>query len=668
MTAGVSKSSRHWLRLRLLLLGVGFTLGFLLLVGRAVDLQILQREHLLARAQREFMRQVELTPRRGIIFDRNQEELAVSLDTESVYARPLGITTPKQTGQLLSQALAMPEDQVVKRLKEERGFVWVARHIDPERAEAVRNLELAGIGLLNEPRRFYPYSSLACHVLGFAGMDAKGLEGVEAQYDSVLRGQTSKVTSLRDALGRTIYLTPAAFTTLPEGNQVILTLDKRLQYQVEKILSATVTKHHAAGGQAVVMVPQTGEVLALASLPAFNPNVFGRFPKESFRNRVLTDAFEPGSTFKIFVAAAALSTKKANPQSQYFCEHGEWTVGGRQIHDTHEYGMLSLTEIIKFSSNIGAAKVGIGVGAEELYNTIKGFGFGRPCEVDLPGESRGILQPYRSWRPVDLANICFGQGVAVTGLQLAQAVGAVANGGMLMRPYLVKAVVDQSGHLVRENQPQVVGRALGEREARLLTSMLEEVTQPGGTGTNARVDPFPVAGKTGTAQKMDPGGTYSQSDYMAIFAGFLPADNPKAVIMVVIDTPKGQHYGGLVAGPAWAQIARAAMDTLGVQPPNQAAQLVRAATPAPVAAPAAKAPATRAPRRPVDPAPSLAQGKMPDLRGFTLREVLRLAREQSLLIQVNGWGRVVSQSPQPGITLEPRQELKVELQPAEGGA
>jgi cell division protein FtsI (penicillin-binding protein 3) len=662
MIARVSKNGKHWLRLRLVILALGFGMGFLLLVGRAVDLQIIQREHLLARAQREFMRQVELAPRRGIIFDRNQEELAVSLDTESVYARPLGITTPKQTGQLLSQALGMPEDQVVKSLKQERGFAWVARRINPDRAEAVRALELAGIGLINEPRRFYPYSNLACHVLGFAGMDAKGLEGVEAQYDSVLRGQGSKVTSLRDALGRTIYLTPAAFTTLPEGNHVILTLDKRLQYQVEKLLAATVAKYHAAGGQAVVMVPQTGEILAIASLPVFNPNVFGRFPKESFRNRVITDTFEPGSTFKMFVAAAALNTKKAAPNSQYFCENGEWTVGGRQIHDTHEYGMLSLSEIIKFSSNIGAAKVGMGVGAEELYNTIKAFGFGRPSEVDLPGESRGILRPYRSWRPVDLANICFGQGIAVTGLQLVQAVAAVANGGVLMRPYVVKAVVDQSGHLVRENQPQVVGRVMGEREARTLTAMLQEVTEPGGTGTQARVDPFPVAGKTGTAQKLDPSGGYSQSDYMAIFTGFLPADNPKAAVLVVVDTPKGQHYGGVVSGPAWSAIARATMDTLGTQPSSQAAQLVRAPMPP------AKTQGLKPRPRPVDPGPALAQGKMPDLRGLTLRDVLRLAREQRLLISVNGWGRVVSQSPEPGISLDLEQELRVDLQPAEGGA
>lgn len=667
MIPRVDNNGKHYMRLRLGLLAVGFAVAFVALVGRAVDLQVFQREHLLARAQREFMKQVELAPRRGIIFDRNQEELAVSLDTESVYARPLTITTPRQTGHLLAQALGLPEDQVVKRLKEERGFVWVARRISPDKAEAVRSLELTGIGLINEPRRFYPYTSLACHVLGFAGMDAKGLEGVEAEYDSVLRGQVSKVTSLRDALGRTIYLTPAAFTSLPEGNHVILSLDKRLQYQVEKILAATVAKHHAAGGQAVVIVPQTGEILAMASVPYFNPNVFGRFPKESFRNRVITDTFEPGSTFKMFVAAAALNTKKATPLSQFYCENGEWGIGGRVIHDTHEYGQLSLTEIIKFSSNIGAAKVGQLVGAEELYNVIKGFGFGRPTEVDLPGESRGILRPYRSWRPVDLANICFGQGVAVTGLQLVQGVAAVANGGVVMRPYLVKAVVDQSGHLVKENQPQVVGRVMGEREARQLTTMLEQVTQPGGTGTAARVDPYTVAGKTGTAQKMDPnGGGYSHSDYMSIFTGFLPAEDPKLAILVVIDTPKGQHYGGLVAGPAWAAIARLALDAQGVQPPhNPDTLLVRQGAGQP-AVPAPKAVA--APRKPQDAGPALAQGKVPDLRGFSLRQVLRLAKEQRLPIIVNGWGRVVSQQPQPGLTLEPEQQLKVELAPAEGGA
>ncbi len=644
-------------RLRVRMVGLAFAAVFLILLGRSADLQVLQHERLRALADREILRYVETVPRRGVIYDRNQEELAVSLDTESVWARPLSITTPGETGRELAQALGLPADEVIKRLKQEKSFVWIARRVNPERAQAVRALELHGVGLTTEPRRFYPYTSLACHVLGFAGLDARGLEGVEAQYDHLLRGQPQKVASLHDALGRTIQITPAALSGPPEGHQLILTLDKGLQYQVEKILAATVQRYNAKGGQAVVMAPATGDILALASVPVFNPNVFGRYPKESYRDRVITDTFEPGSTFKMFVAAAGLASGKITPDSRFFCENGEWMVGGRVIHDTHHYGQLSVTEIIKFSSNIGAAKIGQTVGAEALHQTFQSFGFGKETTVDLPGESRGILRPARSWRPVDLANICFGQGIAVTGLQLTQAVAAVANGGVLMRPHLVRAVVDAGGRLVQETQPQEIGRAMSPAAAKALTEMLAQVTQPGGTGTQARVDPYLVAGKTGTAQKLNPGGGYSDSDYMSSFVGFVPAGDPKVAILVTIDSPRGQHYGGVVAGPAWARIARAALDSLGVHPSGQGLRRMEAQAAAP----------GRAARLAADPVPALAAGRVPDLRGFTLRQVIALMRDKNLAVRVKGWGRVVEQNPAPGQQLD-EQAMQVVLRPAEGGA
>ncbi|MCA1905508.1 MAG: hypothetical protein LDL11_02820, partial [Desulfarculus sp.] len=472
------RDPHRWLRLRLMIVAWGFALAAVVLGGRAVHLQWWQGEELAARAQREFIKKVEVIPRRGIIYDRQQQELAVSLDTDSVYARPLSIKTPEQTGRLLAKALDLPPEQVVARLKSERPFVWIERRISPDQAEAVRALELRGVGLMTEPRRFYPYTTLACHLLGFAGMDAKGLEGVEARYDAKLKGPAVLSTSLRDALGRTIHLTPAAFTNLPEGHHLILTLDRRLQYQTEKALAAAVFKHRAKGGMAIVLAPQTGEILACASHPVFNPNVFGDYPKETYRNRLITDAFEPGSTFKMFVAAAALNSGKIPLDRTFYCEQGEWGIGGRVIHDTHSYGHLTLPEIVKVSSNIGAAKVGQAVGAKVLHDTFRAFGFGAPTQVDLPGEADGILRPASAWRPVDMANICFGQGVAVTGLQLVSAVAAIANGGVLMKPHAVKAVVDQSGHLVEETTPQVVRRVMGANEARILTQILETVTQP----------------------------------------------------------------------------------------------------------------------------------------------------------------------------------------------
>ena len=661
MNPRMDKERRHFIRLRLILVGAAFCGVFLVLLGRAVDLQVFQQKHLEHLAQREFMKQAEVAPRRGIIFDRNQQELAMSLDTDSVFARPLAINTPLVTGRSLAKALELPAGQVIQALKSEKRFVWVARRVNPDKAHAVRELDLEGVGLVKETRRFYPYTTLASHVLGFAGLDARGLEGLEQGYDRALRGQAHKVTSLRDALGQTIHLTPAAFTSLPEGNHLILTLDKGVQYQVEKILAATVARYKAAAGQAVVLIPQTGEVLAMASFPVFNPNVFARFPRQTFRNRVITDAYDPGSIFKTFVAAAALLSHRVDMERRFDCENGLWTVGGRTIHDTHPYGLLNLSDIIKFSSNIGAAKVGQLVGAETLHQTFRAFGFGRETGVDLPGESPGILRPPGAWRPVDLANICFGQGVSVTSLQLAQAMAAIANGGVLMKPFVVRAEVDKEARLLRETQPQAVRRVMGAREAKLLTAMLTRVTEPGGTGTKAAVKPFAVAGKTGTAQKLSPQGGYSRRDYMAGFAGFVPAEDPKVVVLMMIDTPRGQHYGGVVAGPAFAEIARLSLSALGHFPPTPESRLLEAKHETrPMAV------LTRAGADGHIPAPSLEPGLAPDCQGMSLRQVLGLGARGRFAVRASGWGRVVWQQPAPGQPLG--ESLAVRLEPAGGDA
>lgn len=662
MKARKEAQARQRLRLRLWLVGGIFACAFVVLLGRAVHVQIIQQKELSARAERQFLKHVEVTPRRGIIFDRNQEELAVSLDTHSVYASPLKITKPRMAGRKLAKALGLPAKGVIKRLKGERGFVWIARRVSPDKAKAVRELELTGVGLVMEPRRFYPYTTLACHVLGFAGLDAQGLEGLEKKHDRVLKGQGHTLTSLRDALGRTIHLTPAAFTQLPEGNHLMLTLDKGVQYRVEKILAETVAKFKAKGGQAIVMLPQTGEILAMASVPVFNPNVFGSYPQPTFRNRTITDTFEPGSTFKTFVAAAALMSRKVSLDQLFDCEQGSWSIGDRVIHDTHKYGKLNLADIVKLSSNIGVAKVGQTVGSKDFYKAIRAFGFGQPTEVDLPGESRGILRPASAWRPVELANICFGQGVAVTSLQLAQAFAAIANGGVLMRPYVVRAEVDSSGRLIAETQPRVVRRVMGAREARILTGMLQRVTEEGGTGTKARVGAIPVAGKTGTAQKVKPGGGYSRTDYMSSFIGFLPADDPQVMVMVVIDTPQPSHYGGTVAGPAFSQIARAALDAMGMQPQGglQAAQ----APPQTEAVMLKKSKGLDGEYAGMDPQRLLALGLVPDLRGYTLRQVLQISGKVRLSLA--GWGRVVAQDPEPGKPVG--KGLSLQLAPRAGGA
>ena len=659
MTPRRAKDPRRWVRLRLWIVGGVFVLAGMVLAGRAVGLQVWQRDFLVGKAQKEILRQEEIAPQRGIIYDRNQVELALSLSTDSVYARPLEVKNPVVQGRRLAKALEMPAGPVIQRLQGKRHFVWVRRRVDPNHAEAVKALDIKAVGLVSEPRRFYPYTNLACHVLGFAGLDAKGLEGLERQYDRTLTGQGRRVTKARDALGRSFWLAGQPLDAGPQGRDLILTIDKSLQYQVEKILAATVKRWKAAGGQAVVLAPATGEVLAMASLPAFNPNVYGKYPRNAYRNRVVTDAYEPGSTFKVFVAAAALASGKVTMDQRFDCEEGSWVVGGRLIHDTHPHGKLSLSEIVKFSSNIGAAKVAQEVGPARFHATLESFGFGRPTGVDLPGESHGILRGYQSWKPVEMANIAFGQGVAVTALQLAAAVGAIANNGVLMRPHVVKALVDGQGRLLGETQPQVAGRALGATEARLLAQIMRGVTEPGGTGEGVKVPPFPVAGKTGTAQKLSPKGGYSHSDFMSSFVGFVPADDPQAVILVVIDSPRGRHYGGTVAGPAWAAVARATLKTLGVHRPAPGPELLQARR---------EAPAPTAPTAPrLATAKALAQGRAPDLSGLTLRQVLALATRNGLKVEARGWGRVASQSPAPGSPLKGG-ALKVRLSPPHGGA
>ncbi|MCF8123607.1 MAG: PASTA domain-containing protein [Desulfarculaceae bacterium] len=648
------KDFRRWVRVRLWVLGGVFVAIFALVAGRAVDLQVFQRQFLAQKAQREIVREVEIAPQRGIIYDRNQVELALSLETDSVYARPVAVKNSRREGLRLAKALGTEAKPVIHRLKGKRHFVWLKRRVDPEQAQAVKALELNSVGLVKEPRRFYPYTNLACHLLGFSGIDAKGLEGLEREYDKVLRGKGHTVTRARDALGRTFLLTGGSSGRMTQGRDLILTIDNSLQYQVEKILAGAVKRWKAAGGQAVILSPVTGEILAMASLPAFNPNVYQDYPRDNYRNRCVTDPYEPGSTFKLFMAAAALDSGRITMDQRFDCEEGSWRVGGRTIHDTHPHGKLNLGEIVKFSSNIGAAKVAIDLGPKRLYATLKSFGFGQSTGVDLPGESRGILRPVLGLKPLELANIAFGQGVAITPLQLAAAVGAIANGGVLMRPYVVKAVVGGSGILVSETRPQTVRRVLSAAEARLLGEMMQMVTEPGGTGASIQVPPFKVAGKTGTAQKVKPEGGYSQSEYMSSFVGYLPADDPQAVILVVIDTPKGRHYGGTVAGPAWVAMAKASLKALGVHRAPGNPPLIKAQAPAaPLARPASAQ----------DPAKAVAKGLVPDLTGLTLRQVLALAGHSRLAVTATGWGRVSSQTPAPGTPLKQGQGFQIRLTP-----
>jgi cell division protein FtsI (penicillin-binding protein 3) len=528
--------------------------------------------------------------------------------------------------------------------------------VPPHEAEAVERLRLKGVYTVQEGRRFYPHASLAAHMLGFVGVDSQGLEGIERRLDPVIRGQPRDVEADRDGRRQVIF-TAGVPVPPAQGSRVELTIDAGIQDVTERELAAGVAAARAAGGAAVVLDPSTGEVLALANVPAFDPNQPGRLGdqrwRDRVRNRAITDPYEPGSTFKAILAAAAIEERLVKPTDMFFCENGRYQIGRWRIHDSHRHGWLSFAEVIQYSSNIGATKVAERLGAERYYRYLRAFGFGARSGVELPGESPGIVRPVETWARVDLATLSFGQGVSVTPLQMAAAFAAIANGGLLVRPFLVRRVLTPDGDVVLANEPAVVRRVVSARTAGTVTALLRRVVEEkGGTGEKARLDDFPVAGKTGTAQKVNlHTGTYS-SKRIGSFVGFVPADRPRVVILVLIDEPGASSYGGVVAAPVFRAIAGTVLKRLGVESPALPLQL--ASVPA---APAAKK--TRAPARSTAPA----EPSTPSFLGLSRREALARAYAAGWDVQVSGIGYVSEQSPPPGAPLAPVRRLARRLMP-----
>jgi cell division protein FtsI (penicillin-binding protein 3) len=443
--------------------------------------------------------------------------------------------------------------------------VWIQRQVTPKQSAAVSALQLRGIDFLSERKRFYPSRTLAAQVLGFTGIDGNGLEGVEYRFNEQLSGSSEKKTVLKDVTGFGFAaVEPSAGHT--DGNDLVLTIDRTIQFLAEQAIEAAVEKTHAKSAIAVVMDPDSGAVLAMAHYPFFNPNVFSEFEQWTWRNRAIMDSFDPGSTMKIFTAAAAIEKGGVTPNSIFFCENGSFRISGHTINDTHENGWLSLQQIVKYSSNIGAAKVAERIGPEVLYATFRDFGFGEKTGIDCPGESAGRLTDYRHWRGLDTACISFGQGVSVSAIQLTTAVNAIANGGILMRPYVVQRVVDAAGSDVKRFEPEALRRVVSVDTARTVTRIMETVTTEGGTGESVALEGYSVAGKTGTAQKIGDSGEYANDLYVSSFAGFVPADDPRATIVVIVDQPKTDHYGAVVAGPAFKKIAEGLLQYMNVPP------------------------------------------------------------------------------------------------------
>ncbi len=450
--------SPRWLRFRITLLVCLFSIAFLVVIGRAYQLQIRDSQKLAKLAERQYQRVVPLIPHRGIIYDRKKQELAISVEVDSAYAHPGKIENVREAARTVAPILGKRPEVLERKLREEKPFIWLERGITKAQREGIESHQLAGVHFLAETKRFYPQGALGAHVVGFAGVDSQGLEGVELSYDEFIRGEPGYLLISRDARGRAIVAESSGTRNSEQGCEIILTIDKNIQYIVEKELKKAVQSSSAKRGMAIVMNPKTGEVLAMAHEPAFDLNQFSKAPAILWKNSNITDIFEPGSTFKVFLLAAALEERVVTPRDVFFCEQGSFTVADRVIHDTQKHGWLSLTEVIKVSSNIGSSKIGKKLGRTRYHHYLKNFGFGIKTEIDLPGEVSGYLPPPSQWSEVGLANLSFGQGISLTAIQLTTAFASMANGGILMRPYVVKAVLDRNGNVLKENHPKPLRR------------------------------------------------------------------------------------------------------------------------------------------------------------------------------------------------------------------
>jgi cell division protein FtsI (penicillin-binding protein 3) len=597
-------------------------------------------------AEDQHLRKLRVSPRRGAIYDRHGAELAVSADVDSVYANPKRLKAmeqdPKSVARQLGKILDVDVARLEQRLGSDRYFVWIDRRVTPHEATRVRELDIPGIELTTESRRYYPNRHLAAHLVGFADIDGRGIEGIELAYEEQLRGSDRRVDAIRDRRGQVVFADDMEDDRSMQGHNVVLTIDKAIQHVAERELALGVRTFEARGGSVVVMDPSSGEILALANYPPFNPNEPSKHPTAHRRNRALVDRFEPGSTVKQFTMAAALAAGTVKPNQSIDCENGVAKIGGRRLHDAHPYEWLTPTQILAHSSNIGIAKIALDLGKKELYRAFRRFGFGEPTGIGIPGETGGILRHYRRWYEIDTATVSFGQGMSVTNVQLATAMSAIANGGRLMQPLLVHRMTDGHGGTIQENKPRVRRQVVPRRIAKLVGQMLTAVTEPGGTAVEAGVDGYLVAGKTGTAQKADyVRGGYAKDKWLASFIGFLPAEKPEVVISVVIDEPVIAHYGGTVAGPVFRRIAEVTLRHLGIAPEGRQAILK-------------KKKAQREAVAVADPVEvqkeELEKGEsaVPDVRSLPLRQAVIALHAESLVAEVSGSGVVVSQEPAPG--------------------
>lgn len=555
------------------------TAGFFMVMVRLIVIQGFQNHEWLKRAEQAHEKNISIEAERGTIYDRAGNILAINVEVPSVYAIPTAIRNPAAASRALAPILKLDAKVLQRKLSEEKSFVWLQRRIGPEKAQEIEKRQIEGIGFVMESQRFYPKRTLFGHLLGFAGLDNRGLEGIELKYDSSLRGEKGWLVVERDAHGKSVFPKGFDYLAPSRGKDLHLTVDEVIQYVSERELDRVIEKTGAKGGTVIVMDPWSGEILSMAVRPRFNPNRVGEYHPSEWRNRAITDSYEPGSTLKIITAAAALEEKVVTPDELIDCEEGAYFIGGTVLHDHEPVGVVSFREVVAKSSNIGTAKVAQRLGDERLVSYLRAFGFGERLGIDLVGEAAGLVRDPKQWSKRSLVSMAMGQEIGVTPLQMATAASVIANGGYLMTPHLIKEVKEAAKKTevrrpVRYERPvtahlsaQTQRRVISEGTAREMVRILGEVVSKTGTAEQAAIPGYSVAGKTGTAQKIDPAtGRYSPDRFVSSFVGFAPAEDPAVTILVIVDEPEGKGWGGTVAAPVFAAIGREVLHYLKVAP------------------------------------------------------------------------------------------------------
>jgi cell division protein FtsI (penicillin-binding protein 3) len=603
---------------KILIIGTLILILFAVVSVKALNLQVLSRERAVNLAKKQHQKSYTLLPKRGMIYDINKKELAINIDTQSIYVNAKDIKDPEVFSKKLSEYLNLPQKAILDKINTRKSFVWIKRLVEPNIIAKIKSDNFPDLGFIEEPKRVYPNGTLVGQVLGFTNIDSKGIEGIEFKYDELLTGKPGRINVKKDARGRKIMSTPYFLEPSISGYDLVLTIDSQIQHIVQKELKEGVEKAKADRGMALLMNSETGAILALASYPFFDPNSYKDFNSETRRNLPIWFSFEPGSTMKVFILASAMEEDKVNPDTKFDCENGRRKVGPAIIRDVHPYGVLTVAQILEKSSNICASKIGETLGRDKLYDRLSSFGFGRQTGIDLSGESSGMMTKSNRWGPVELATISFGQGIAVTSIQIATALSAIANGGYLVKPYIVEQLISPDGKVVTKNKPEVLGKVISYDTAENITQMMEKVVESG-TGKKAAISGYKVAGKTGTAQVPNPAtGGYYGNRYMSSFIGFGPTDDPKVTLVVIVENPKNGSYGGTVAAPIFKGIVEKVLFYLGVPPRTE----------------------------------FVGTKVMPDLQGKSVREILIWSETEGVEVRIKGTGYAASQEPKAGETIK----------------